>query len=109
MLRSLLVLLVLLAAAASAQAAPAEPARSEAPIGQVTLSNGALRYFVPLKVGATALLASLDPGSTGLRILPGVLGPGDARSADEPETYGYASGSRYEGVVGEAVVTLGGA
>ena len=83
--------------------------RSEAPIRQFKLSNGALRYAVPVTVGGTTMLVSLDTGSTGPRILPGALGPGDAAASDTPEVYGYASGSRYEGVVGEAKVTIGGA
>jgi len=90
----------------AAQVAPAP--RAEAPILESRLSNGARRYAVPVQVGATRLMASLDTGSTGLRILPGALRAGDAAALDEPETYGYASGSRYEGVVGEATVAIGG-
>ena len=100
--------LVLLAVIAAFPAG-AQPVRSEAEIRQATLSNGARRYAVPVRVGATTLLAALDTGSTGLRILPGVLAPGDAVAIGEAETYGYASGSRYEGVVGDAAVTIGGA
>jgi hypothetical protein len=40
-------------------------------------------------------------------VLPGVLRPGDAAPSEEPETYGYASGSRYEGLAGEATLALG--
>ncbi|WP_372783974.1 hypothetical protein [Phenylobacterium sp.] len=101
----LLALLIALAAALPAAAAP--PARTELPIRQTALSNGALRYAVPIRVGRTELLASLDTGSTGLRILPGALGPADAVVSAEPETYGYASGSKYEGVVAEATIALG--
>jgi hypothetical protein len=104
-------LLVALAmnAALSARAAPNVAVRSEAPIVQSTLSNGARRYAVPVRVGATTLMTALDTGSTGLRILPGVLGAADAAVSDEPETYGYASGSRYEGLVGQAELAIGGA
>jgi len=105
-LAPLLVLALGLAFPAAAQVAPAP--RAEAPIVESRLSNGARRYAVPIEVGATHLMASLDTGSTGLRILPGLLGPADAAPLDEPETYGYASGSRYEGVVGEATVAMGG-
>jgi hypothetical protein len=104
-----ILLALALAAAASAQAMPVAGVRSEAPIRQTTLTNGSRRYAVPIVVGATPLLASLDTGSTGLRILPGVLRPADAAVSAEPETYGYASGSRYEGVVGHAKVAVGGA
>jgi hypothetical protein len=101
---------VLLAALIAAPPAVADPAvRSEAPIHQLKLSNGALRYAVPVTMGKTTMLVSLDTGSTGLRILPGALAAGDAQPSQTPESYGYASGSRYEGVVGQARVTIGGA
>ncbi len=99
--------MLLAAAALSAAAAPAP--RTEAPIREVMLSNGARRYAVPITVGHTPLMTSLDTGSTGLRILPGVLDPADVAASAEPETYGYATGSRYEGVVGQASVAIGGA
>ena len=104
--RRTLAILLTLAAASTARAEPAP--RTEVAIRQVRLSNGALRYAVPVTVGSTPLLASLDTGSTGLRILPGTLGAKDAAATAEPEVYGYASGSRYEGVVGEALVAMGG-
>jgi hypothetical protein len=107
MTRAFALLLAMLAVASPTVAQP--PVRSEAPIRQLKLSNGALRYAVPVTMGSTTLLVSLDTGSTGLRILPGALARGDAAPSDTPETYGYASGSRYEGVVGEARVTIGGA
>ncbi len=100
--------LLLLLLAAFAGPARAEPPRSEVPIVEQVLSNGAHRYAIPVQVGATRLLASLDTGSTGLRILPGVLRPTDAQASDDPETYGYASGSRYEGVASTAALTIGG-
>jgi hypothetical protein len=96
-------------ALAAAPQARAQPVRSEAEIHQSVLSNGARRYAVAVQVGGTSLLAALDTGSTGLRILPGVLAPRDVTATPEAETYGYASGSRYEGVVGEAALAIGGA
>ena len=89
--------------------AAAQPVRSEALIVQSLLSNGARRYAIPLQVGSTRLLASLDTGSTGLRILPGVLAAVDTGPDGQPEVYGYASGSRYEGIVGQASVAIAGA
>ncbi|HEX3365142.1 hypothetical protein [Phenylobacterium sp.] len=97
-----------LAAAAPACAQPAA-VRSETPIVETVLTNGARRYAVEVQVGATRLMAALDTGSTGLRILPGALKPGDAAASQEAETYGYASGSRYEGVVSDAKLTIAGA
>jgi hypothetical protein len=109
MSRLLSALVALALAAAAASPASGQGVRSEAEIRQSTLSSGARRYAVPVQVGGTALMAALDTGSTGLRILPGVLGAGDAAAGAEAETYGYASGSRYEGFVAEAMVGIGGA
>jgi hypothetical protein len=111
MFRALATLAVLTLIAASptrAQTPGGGPVRSEAEIRPSTLSNGARRYAVPVRVGGTTLMAALDTGSTGLRILPGALAPADAQARGEAETYGYASGSRYEGVVGDAEVAIGG-
>jgi hypothetical protein len=72
------------------------------------LSDGAPRYTVPVQVGATTIEAGLDTGSTGLRILPNVLAPGDARETSESDTYAYGSGARFEGVIGRATVSFGG-
>ena len=102
-------LLAALAVLAAPAAAEDGPPRAELPIHAVALSNGAIRYGVPVQIGATRLDAALDTGSTGLRVLPGVLRPGDADASEEPEAYGYASGSRYEGVAGEATLRLGAA
>ena len=104
--RLALPLALLLAAPAMAQTPPAP--RSEVAIRQSVLSNGALRYSIQIRVGSRELEAVLDTGSGGLRILPGVLGPTDAEPTTTPEVYGYASGSRYEGVVGRATLTVGG-
>ena len=102
---ALFALLIALAAGRGAAQAPA--ARAVLPIRAVTLSNGAVRYAVPIRIGGTALDAALDTGSTGLRVLPGALAPRDAQASETPETYGYASGSRYEGLAGEATLGLG--
>jgi hypothetical protein len=100
-------LIAALALAVAPSAMAQTPIRSEVPIRQSVLSNGALRYSVQIRVGSRDLEAVLDTGSGGLRILPGVLGPDDAQASAAPEVYGYASGSRYEGVVGKATLTLG--
>ncbi len=97
-----------LAFALPAMAQTVTPPRSEVPIRQSVLSNGALRYSIQIRVGSRDLEAVLDTGSGGLRVLPGVLGPSDAEATTTPEVYGYASGSRYEGVVGRTTLTVGG-
>jgi hypothetical protein len=91
---------------ACAQPAPAP--RGELVIREVILSDGARRYVVPVKVGAVAIDAGLDTGSTGLRVLPGVLSEADAKDGGHGETYAYGSGAELEGVVGEGEVAVGG-
>lgn len=95
------------AAGAQAPQPRADSPRAELPIKAVRLSNGAVRYGVPVRIGTTALDAALDTGSTGLRVLPGALAASDARTDGEAEVYGYASGSRYEGEAGRTTLTLG--
>jgi hypothetical protein len=95
-----------LAGAADAQTPPAP--RGEVAIREVVLSDGTRRYAVPLKVGTVAIEAGLDTGSTGLRILPGVLGEADAKDTGHGETYAYGSGAELDGVSGEGAVAIGG-
>lgn len=89
--------------------AQAQEARSEIPIREVVLSDGARRYAVPLTVGGVALEAGLDSGSTGLRVLPDALAGGQVRETSRADTYAYGSGARYEGVVAEADAAIGAA
>lgn len=82
-------------------------ARSEIPIREVVLSDGERRYSVPIKVGETMIEAGLDTGSTGLRILPGVLASTDAKGSGKAETYTYGSGTRFGGEVGTGTLGMG--
>lgn len=82
-------------------------ARSEIPIREVVLSNGDRRYGVPIKVGNTVIEAGLDTGSTGLRILPGVLTNTDAQGNGKIETETYGAGTTLAGEAGSAVLTIG--
>lgn len=81
--------------------------RSEVAIHQVTRNRGARRFSVSVRVGARSIEAGLDSGSTGLRILPGVLSATDARIGSKKSTYFFGSGVRLSGVVGRARLTLG--
>jgi hypothetical protein len=104
-----LVATALLLAALSHPAAAADPApRGEVAIKAVVLSDHAPRYTLPIKVGGTVIEAGLDTGSTGLRILPGVLADADAKASSRGETYAYGSGAKYDGVGGEGVLAIGG-
>jgi len=98
-------LALVLAAALPAQA----QTRSEVPIRQVDLSDGERRYAVMLKLGGTQIEAGLDSGSTGLRILPGVLQPGDAKGGGGSDHYAYGSGTEFVGETGKGLLTIGGA
>ncbi len=88
--------------------AHAQAPRSEVPIREVVLSDGARRYAVPITVGETAIDAGLDTGSSGLRILPGVLADTDAKATSQGDSYAYGSGAKLDGVTGSATVTVGG-
>lgn len=74
-----IVALLLTLVASGAHAEPAAAQRAEVTVREVVLSDGMRRYAVPIRVGATDILAGLDSGSTGLRILPNVLKPGDVQ------------------------------
>ncbi len=88
---------------------PAAPApRSETPIREVLLSDGSRRYTVAITVGSAKIEAGLDTGSVGLRVLQRALAAGDVSSTSQGDHYAYGSGTRLEGVVGDASLTLGG-
>ena len=98
----------LFAGAALAAPVPEAP-RSEIAVREVVLSDGTRRYGLPIKVGATAIEAGLDSGSSGLRVLPGVLAAGDADRAGGGDSYDYGSGTAFRGVVGKGQLTIGAA
>ena len=81
--------------------------RAEVPIREVVLSDGTRRYGVPIRVGGTAIEAGLDTGSSGLRILPGVLKDADAEATSRHDSYSYGAGAKLEGEIGRAVVGVG--
>ena len=81
--------------------------RSEIPIREVVLSGGVRRYGVPIKVGNSTIEAGLDTGSTGLRILPGILASTDAQGSNTRETYSYQSGASLTGEVGTGTLAIG--
>lgn len=83
--------------------------RIEIPITQVSGVNGRSYYYIPLTVGNSPPIKTLlDTGSTGLRLLPGVLGASDAVLTTRASNYGYGTGSQFTGVIARGVVTIGG-
>ena len=94
--------------AAAVKAEPTPAVRTEVPVREVVLSNGTRRYAVLITVGATAIEAGLDTGSSGLRLVPGAVPETDARPTGRSDTYSYGAGAKLDGVVGEAQVAVGG-
>lgn len=93
--------------AAAVKAEPTPAVRTEVPVREVVLSNGTRRYAVLITVGATAIEAGLDTGSSGLRLVPGAVPETDARPTGRSDTYSYGAGAKLDGVVGEAQVAVG--
>lgn len=91
---------------ASLAAAPPEAPRAEVPIREVILSDGARRYAVKIGVGGTVMDAGLDSGSTGLRLLAPPPATG-VRPEARRTSYGYGSGTKLDGVVADADVSIG--
>jgi hypothetical protein len=81
--------------------------RSEVPIRNVALDNGAHLYSVPIQVGSTMIEAGLDTGSTGLRVLPGTLVDGDVQDGGPTRDYSFTSGVRYEGDSARGTLVIG--
>ena len=89
-------------------AVAAEAMRSEIPITQVRGVNGRSYYFISVTVGEAAPFpALLDSGSTGLRLLPGLVAPADVEMTGRENSYGYSTGSVFVGEVARARITLG--
>lgn len=86
---------------------PAPAPRTVVPIRQMTLSDGTIRYWVPVKIGGTIVHALLDTGSTGLRLLPNVMS--GAHLTDGPNDHvSFLSGTEFLGTVARVTVGLGG-
>lgn len=87
---------------------PRPPApRAEVPIIDRPLSDGVHRYGVPVTIGETPVLAGLDTGASGLRIMPDALPAGQTRGGAGEEVYAFGSGAQLHGQVGAADITIG--
>src|SRR5437764_12671749 len=82
---------------ASASVSAAGLPRAEIPIREVDLSDGTRRYVVDLVVDGQPMVAGLDTGSTGLRILSRAFSGEAAKSRGRQVSYFYSSGTRFEG------------
>lgn len=85
--------------------AAAGPIRSEVPVREVLLSDGARRYAVTLTVAGHRIDAGLDTGSVGLRVLPDAAA--GAKPTGSSRIYSYGAGTELEGPDAKAVVTIG--
>ncbi len=94
-------------AGGAAAAAGASP-RVVVPISQLKLSDGTLRYSVPVQVGnSKPIQAMLDTGSYGLRVLAQAVSPSDYRETGRNHVYHYASGATLEGPLANATIRIG--
>jgi hypothetical protein len=91
-----------------AGAAAAE--RAEIPIRQIHAPNGRIFYYVMVTVGGSKPFAAmLDSGSTGLRVLPGLIGPDDAEETGRHREAEFGSGEVAKGFLAHAQsMTIGG-
>jgi hypothetical protein len=82
--------------------------RVEVPIRQTRLSDGVIRYSVPVSIGGGAPFeAMLDSGSFGLRVLKKAVAPGQYTATDIRRPYPYASGARLRGFIATSVISIG--
>jgi hypothetical protein len=101
--------LAILAALAPIQSHAIEPSptRAELPVEAVHLSDGTWRYGVRITVGGKAVLAGIDTGASGLRLMPDIR-PGMAlEETAQKEVFAFGSGSRPAGVIGKGQIALG--
>ncbi|SEK25478.1 hypothetical protein SAMN05216382_0053 [Sphingomonas palmae] len=97
---------ILTATGAQAQEAP----RSIVPIREVDIRPvGTPRYVIEFVVNGAPMMAGLDTGSTGLRLLPRAAARARVAPGGEAETYSYGSGVELDGRRVDADVAIGGA
>lgn len=88
--------------------ASAQPARTEAPIAQTVLSDGTIRYSVPVSIGGgPPIPAMLDTGSFGLRVLASALTSRQYEATETERRYPYGNGVVFSGPIANASVAIG--
>lgn len=93
---------------ASRLSAAGTATRVEVPISQRRLSDGNIRYWVPVRIGGGAPIeAMLDTGSFGLRVMADAVEPSRYQATDIVRKYRFGSGIVLEGVLAKAVVQIG--
>ncbi len=102
--------LVPLRTVAAGSDSPQPPRRVVIPVRQRVLggSGGVIRYSIPISIGGTRLEVMLDTGSTGLRVLPGAVPPGDFVATARSTAGSFGSGAQFKGVIANATIEVGG-
>ncbi len=91
---------------ASSQALAAR--RTVVDIKQTVLSDGVIRYSVPISFGGLpAIDVMLDTGSTGIRILPRAAAASALPAGEPAGAYGYSSGVRLNGNLAMVPIAIG--
>jgi hypothetical protein len=91
---------------ALAQAQSPAP-RVELPIETVHLSDGTDRYGVRIEVGGKSVLAGIDTGASGLRVMPDIAAGMTVEETKTEEIFAFGSGARPAGVIGKGKVAFG--
>jgi hypothetical protein len=82
--------------------------RIEVPIKQTVLTDGEIRYSIPIRIGdSPPIEAMLDTGSTGLRVLRAAVSALAYSISEQPSIYGFGSGVRLVGNIANATITIG--
>lgn len=110
-IRRLLVLASLIVSSATGEAfAFGSGERVEVPVRQVKLSDGVIRYSVPVSIGGAAPIeAMFDTGSIGLRVLTAAVSGSQYTPTGIQRNFVYEGGLRFHGMIATAIVSIGGA
>ena len=106
-MRVVAIICAILAASEISASVPNEMQRSEIPIRERLLSDGTRRYAISVRIGSTPIVAGLDTGSSGLRVLADAVKPGDAEPSNKSASYGFDSGAQLKGVVAQTRLAIG--
>jgi hypothetical protein len=104
--RTVLLLAVLLGLA-PAPARAIDETRVELPVEAVRLSDGTVRYGVRIEVGGKAVLAGIDTGASGLRVMPDAAQGMRLEETKTEEIFAFGSGARPAGVIGKGRIAFG--
>jgi hypothetical protein len=77
------------------------------PIEQVEYPSGSIRYSVNLTVSNSPLIAMLDTGSVGLRVMPGAIPSSAVHVLPIESNYHYGNGVLLRGYFGQTAVGFG--